>query len=254
MCDSNVRKRTIGHFEYEIPKGCPHCYSGEFPIVFSSTKTILKDGSTSTIVMVQCPVCSKFFALQYILKGGEHGGWKTELIPYTYQPIVTISVPEKFDKFSPDFKVIYKQAEIAYKLKLNKICGMGYRKAIEQLVKDFLIFSNPNDKEKILKLNLSQAINRIDNDKIKILSKAVTYLANDHVHLINKHPDRDIEDIRNFISSLIAAISLEYDYLDASGIISENWDNGSVFPIKCPSGVWYTFTSLSSMNGFFCTL
>lgn len=222
MCDSNVRKRTIGHFEYEIPKGCPHCYSGEFPIVFSSTKTILKDGSTSTIVMVQCPVCSKFFALQYILKGGEHGGWKTELIPYTYQPIVTISVPEKFDKFSPDFKVIYKQAEIAYKLKLNKICGMGYRKAIEQLVKDFLIFSNPNDKEKILKLNLSQAINRIDNDKIKILSKAVTYLANDHVHLINKHPDRDIEDIRNFISSLIAAISLEYDYLDASGIISEN--------------------------------
>lgn len=222
MCNSNVRDRTIGHFQYGIPKGCPHCYSEEFPSVFSSANTTLKDGSTSTVVLVQCPVCLKFFALQYILKSGEHGGWKPQLVPYTYQPIVTISVPKKFDKFSPDFKLIYKQAELAYKLKLDKICGMGYRKAIEQLVKDFLIFSNPNDKEKILKLNLSQAINQIDNDKIKILSKAVAYLGNDHTHPINKHPDRDIEDIRNFISSLIAAISLEYDYLDATGMISEN--------------------------------
>ena len=57
---------------------------------------------------------------------------------------------------------------------------MGYRKALEFLVKDYAIFLNQEDEDKIKNASLSSCINNyIDNIKIRHLSLASTWLGND---------------------------------------------------------------------------
>ena len=66
------------------------------------------------------------------------------------EPIFPVEpdIPQKIKEISPSFVVVYTQASFSEQMNLKEICGMAYRKALEFLVKDFLI-------HKSLKLNLT---------------------------------------------------------------------------------------------------
>jgi hypothetical protein len=55
---------------------------------------------------------------------------------------------------SPDLCAIYNEAQKAEQLQLLLVCGPGYRKALEFLIKDYvsLLHSSAQDKEKIEKM------------------------------------------------------------------------------------------------------
>lgn len=61
-------------------------------------------------------------------------------------------------KVSPSFVEIFNQAYHAEQYKLKEICGVGYRKAIEFLIKDYLISIYPEQKDKVLNLFLGKCI------------------------------------------------------------------------------------------------
>ena len=91
---------------------------------------------------------------------------------------------------------------------------MGYRKALEFLVKDYAIFLNQEDEDKIKNASLSSCINNyIDNIKIRHLSLASTWLGNDETHYIKKSQDYNIitfiDATVSFIDSDLAAIKAE---------------------------------------------
>lgn len=107
------------------------------------------------------------------------------------------------------------QSELAEKNGYDKICGMGYRKAIEFLIKDYLCKIYPESSETIKKEMLSQSINRITENRIKVLASRCAWLGNDETHYTKKHGKYDIETLKIFINSVVHYIDAELAFISA---------------------------------------
>jgi len=135
-----------------------------------------------------------------------------EIINLTHYPIVPTDkvFEDKIINLSSKFAKIYNQAKYAEEYNLDEIAGMGYRKALEFLIKDYCSYITPNDKEQIQKMLLSQVVSKyiLDND-ILIFAKASVWLGNDETHYIKQFTDKDINDLKNFIDATVHYISLK---------------------------------------------
>ncbi|WP_434352203.1 hypothetical protein [Trichococcus flocculiformis] len=110
---------------------------------------------------------------------------------------------------SPQFVKIYNQALQAESQMLDEIAGLGYRKALEFLIKDFSIHKNPDDEEKIQSLLLNQCIKTYINDpNIQILAQKAAWIGNDEAHYLRKHSDRDVSHLKAFIAATVHFISM----------------------------------------------
>lgn len=96
-----------------------------------------------------------------------------------------IEVSEEIKRISPDFNKIYDQAHQAEKLGLDSICGVGYRKAIEFLVKDYLksIGSDKYTNEQVESTSLRNCIKQwVEDARIRGALERATILGNDETH------------------------------------------------------------------------
>ena len=129
------------------------------------------------------------------------------------------SLPWKFEKrkFSPEIEIIsqnfchlYNQALEAEIRRLLNICGAGYRKAVEFLIKDYLI-----KKKKIKKIDiqdkwLSKCISEdIDDTNIQACAKRAVWLGNDETHYYRKWKQMDLDDLKNLIEVTIRWIETD---------------------------------------------
>lgn len=93
---------------------------------------------------------------------------------------------------------------------MDEIAGLGYRKALEFLVKDYCIYRSPSDAEAIKSEFLSRCIKtRIDNEKIKTLAERAVWIGNDETHYIRKQEAHDIEDMKQFIQAMVYFVGME---------------------------------------------
>lgn len=212
----------------EIPNTCPHCGNTMVPEITNKSNPAITniDGLVFSL-LCQCLYCHEFFALTYKLINErilsyDHDTYKSQLIPYTYSINVKYDFPDEIEKFSPMFKEIYQQAQKAEVYQLNHIAGIGYRKSIEFLVKDYLINLKKVDYDEIAKKNLSQAINKLDNQSMIHLAKAATWLGNDETHYIRKYEDKDITDMKKYIRALVFHLSSEYLAIESGEFINGN--------------------------------
>ncbi|MFC4387531.1 hypothetical protein ACFOZ1_06850 [Gracilibacillus marinus] len=116
---------------------------------------------------------------------------------------------KEIEEVSPNFIEIYNQAYFAEQSDLKLISGIGYRKALEFLVKDYLIHLNPDDENNILRKPLGQCIQSIDNNNIKEISKRATWIGNDEAHYIRKWEDKDVNDLKRLIEVTVYFISMD---------------------------------------------
>lgn len=131
----------------------------------------------------------------------------------------------KFDplinEFSPTFESIYNEAFVAEQSSLFHICGMGYRKALEFLIKDYVLYTIPESEEVIKnpKTTLNQVIKNYINDiRISQTAERAVWLGNDETHYVRKWDDKDINDLKILIDLLLHWISMELltkRYLDS---------------------------------------
>src|SRR3712207_6141464 len=98
---------------------------------------------------------------------------------------------------SPIFYEIYNQAYKAQQLELTQICGPGYRKALEFLIKDYIMSKlDEGQRDSIKKKLLAQCINdNIENTQIQEVAKRATWLGNDETHYLKEWLDKDISDL-----------------------------------------------------------
>lgn len=202
---------------------CPHCGKTMIPIVLNaSTTDSTLDLNQNIGVLLRCASegCKKFFAMQFLKSGNSN--WQE--VPLTYDPVLNIDIPQNIRELSPEFASIYTQSIIAESKQLDKITGMGFRKAAEFLYKDFAIKRNPDDAEQIKKMPLKQVINKYMKDypKIQSLSTSVIYLGNDETHYERRNSDKDLQDLKRFLTSSIKFIDADLD-VD----ISETFNNQS---------------------------
>jgi hypothetical protein len=100
-------------------------------------------------------------------------------------------------KVSPTFIEIYNQAEEAEARGLLEVCGLGYRKSVEFLIKDYCSSEHPTEAEAIKAMPLAQCIAKYVRDpRIETVASRAAWLGNDEAHYVRKWIGKDISDLK----------------------------------------------------------
>ena len=85
--------------------------------------------------------------------------------------------------------------------------GIGLRKALEFLVKDFAVAEHPMDRETILKKPLATCIrDYIGDANVREIATRAAWLGNDETHYLRKWEDRDVSDLKVLIRLTVNGI------------------------------------------------
>lgn len=205
----------------EFPSTCPHCNKSLNPVFLSAYYSEALPGLSPNKIhaFFFCPSCEQCFQVYYCSRDF-HGTYNISFaIPTTSNKI---KFSENINNLSPSFSEIYNQAYLAEQSGLNEICGLGYRKSLEFLVKDYAIHLNPEDKEVIKSSKLFQCIQKyIESKKIKTLATACAWIGNDETHYVRKHENYGIDQLKAFISSVVSFIDSDLSYEEALSFISK---------------------------------
>ena len=217
--DVNQRKNQL-KFELDHPFECPHCNKGieprEIRSVFSSKNSIFY----LLISIFQCPVCKSFFFTEFLMNSDRNSSSLLHQYPYPKQQ--TTFSPE-ITQLSPQFVKIYNQALQSEAYELDELSGVGYRKALEFLVKDYLISQTADGKEQenIRNELLSASIKRLEDD-LRPLAVATSWLGNDPAHYVQKYDDKSLENLKRYLASVIAGISYKLIFQESQAFIDQN--------------------------------
>ena len=206
---------------FEEEEKCPICKAIILPVYIASSI----DTKDNASVYSYCRACKNTFITRYKYSQ-EINGHGILLDRYLCKKLY--SEPNRianreFDKciinISVQFPIIYNQSNAAESLGLDEIAGLGYRKALEFLIKDLAIQEHPEELEEIKQMPLSLCINKyIDDKKIKTLAIKSAWIGNDEAHYLKKHENRDISDMKNFIDAILSYIKILDVTKDAESI------------------------------------
>ena len=213
-------------FSLPLPNKCPICsvaYANE-PIeayYFQNQREGYRK-NLDVYTMYFCPHCERVFFVQYLAIDNSPAKYPLAVIAKIYpSPSGLTPFSKSISDVSPKFVEIYHQAEKAENDNLSYICGMGYRRSLEFLIKDYLISIKPNEASAIESALLAKCISTyVDNDKIKTLATASAWLGNDESHYARKHQDYDVQDLKRFINTVVAFIEYELNYYEAFNLLS----------------------------------
>lgn len=128
-------------------------------------------------------------------------------------------IPEGVLNSFPDFKEVYLQAKKAEMFNLDSMYGMAYRRALEFLVKEYLIKFGIKTRKEAYDMQLHSAIDFLDNNDIKNLAKASSWLGNDQAHTVKKWPEYDVDDLKSFIVAFASFVSFKINAKKANDLI-----------------------------------
>lgn len=190
------------------PDVCPRCHHNLDPIILVATLsgTYEKRG-TLLEISYKCThrQCQGMFIGQY-QKETAHSGTGSMQGAFIFQKAVPINfispeIDSEVEEISPSFKEIYNQACAAESYGLDEIAGVGFRKALEFLIKDYCVHKTPDKKEDIETKLLGQVINTyVDDTNLVTCAKRAAWLGNDETHYIRKWEDKDISDLKTLIN------------------------------------------------------
>ena len=128
------------------------------------------------------------------------------------KPIETTEyyIPSSIVPLSPSFCSIYQQAHKAEEIGLTEICGVGYRKSIEFLIKDYASKKYPEKSSKIKSDTLGACIKSyVDDTRLKEVAERATWLGNDETHYERRWENKDLSDLKLLIKLSLHWIEME---------------------------------------------
>lgn len=195
-----------------IPDTCPLCHHGIEPRMIGSN-VVERKGHEGNILQLlyRCPRqdCQRAFIATY-WQGRNYPGELEKIFalrntaPYRG---VEPEIPDEIKKLSTNFVEIYSQAHTAEHYGLSQIAGVGYRKSLEFLVKDYCISKNTENEQEIKTNFLGVCINEfVDDANIRECAKRAAWLGNDESHYVRKWEDKEIKDLKILIQLTMAWI------------------------------------------------
>ncbi|NLD33196.1 MAG: hypothetical protein GX662_13230 [Trichococcus flocculiformis] len=188
---------------------CPHCnMTGRQEPITGAMNT----RENVLAITTECLSCNKLSTHEYFCVETYRGTFETHYRNTYPNFSENINIPEKVKQEYPDFLKILNQSQQAEETNLNELAGMGYRKALEFFVKEYVTKNLDEGKEKELILSepLGETIKRLENPMLQRISKASSWLGNDQTHMVQKHPDYGIEDIKKYIKVMTNLVEAEY--------------------------------------------
>jgi hypothetical protein len=120
---------------------------------------------------------------------------------------VPITFSKEITQVSPVFVEVYNQAMAAEAAGLDQMVGIGLRKALEFLIKDFAISEQPDQAEPIKAMFLGNVIKQyIDDKRVQALAERAVWLGNDETHYVRKWETKDINDLKNLLTLTLNAV------------------------------------------------
>lgn len=217
--------------ESNIITECPICHYHISPVHLDSKSINFEDEEQKIYSCFACPHCKNLFSTLTPI---------TEAFPTSFGTIRCIarfdsrtssltpfkpSIPElpknlKQDAFSK-FQAVYKDTCAADSYGLFEVAGMGYRKCIEFLIKDFLLLTHPEKQEEICnpKTSLMSLINKLITDpELQEMAQKTTWLANDETHYTRIHTDTDLNYVRDFFFIVLDEVNRNLKIIDLKKI------------------------------------
>ncbi len=191
-----------------FPDTCPICHHAMQPRhVIAALTGLSKSFNTYLEIVFKCPRydCSRLFIGRYKACSvpAERSAVRSTFelqnaVPFTLKPP---DLYEEIKHLSPNFVEVCGQAAGAEQYQLNQIAGVGYRKALEFLIKDYCIYRHPDKAEEIKAKFLDKCIKTyVDDANIKDCAELATWLGNDETHYVRRWEDKDIKDLKALIN------------------------------------------------------
>lgn len=198
----NIDNYNLSRYS-NLPEKCPHCNHSISP------KYILEHRLTGVnhILVCGCPRdrCGKLYIAEYSSFIGHKMDLRNVFPSYKVHEF-----SNEINTLSPKFTEIYNQAFTAEQAGLDEICGVGYRKALEFLVKDYAIKLSPDEETSIKNTFLKPCIVKyIPHPKIAFLAERATWIGNDETHYERKWIEKDVQDLKLLLELTVRYIEME---------------------------------------------
>ena len=212
---ANAEQQGIQIGNADAPSTCPVCHKGIQAQQLGGH--CWGDPERRVMLMMfYCPreECGSAFVALY------HNTVNDWYMRGTFPGSIEPSTMSRFiEPISPAFYKIYDQARIAEHHQLSEIAGPGYRKALEFLIKDYLISLDPTDQNKHEKIKaklLGHCIKEyVSDQRIKDVAARAAWLGNDETHYTRRWEDKDITDLKRLIELTVLWIDLELETKEA---------------------------------------
>lgn len=216
ICAANRNKQGINCEIDHLPDECPVCRRGleiSEP-VFSA----LIDRPPTVFIELACRCpradCARLFVSTYFQPPLEGTASEKDMrflfvhsVPYTYEDRV---FGERIKEISPTFAKTWNQSSKAETDGLLEICGPGYRKALEFLIKDYLVHLYPDRVDDIKKKLLGRCISDDVKDvNLKACASRAAWLGNDETHYDRRWEAHDLQDLKTLIELSVRWIESE---------------------------------------------
>ncbi len=189
----------------ELPDKCPFCHKAITPNILFAHRY-----DRELEVFLYCPDsnCNKSFIGYYDNYDGSSTYKFAKKV--SQGKLIGKKFSETIKEISSSFELIFNEAFSAEQQNLSEVCGVGYRKALEFLIKDYLIFNNEKEKTKIEKMQLGNCIKTYVNDnRIKTVAQRAAWIGNDETHYIRKWEGKNLGDLKKLIELTVHWIEME---------------------------------------------
>ncbi|MFA6056592.1 MAG: hypothetical protein WC756_00220 [Taibaiella sp.] len=198
------------------PNICPHCHVTINPNFrwSAGSNDMGKNPILITIWGCTNKECNRIFIVKYLRDSSGVYVFKRFIDglpkgPVWPEPILKLR--DGSDNQLPSkFITTYLQSLDADHFGLNEIAGMGYRKAIEYLVKDWAIQNNSSEQESILKLWLGDVIKKYYDGELKGILERATWLGNDQAHYNKLFEEYDISILKELIDLIMVELDRQH--------------------------------------------
>jgi hypothetical protein len=188
-----------------LPHQCPNCHRSITPNPLFGYVNQYK-----LEVLFSCPDlnCSSAFIGYYFYSSSIQKG---EFLNQTsFGTLSKRTFSNEIISISEFFEKIYNEAYAAEQQGYLEICGVGFRKAVEFLIKDYAISKYPEEKENIEKKMLAAVIKDfVSDERIKNVAARAVWLGNDETHYVRKWEGKNLQDMKKLIDLTIHWIEME---------------------------------------------
>ena len=192
--------------EYEKPMSCPYCGIHTDTAETVAQHFLLTGTQRALVVGCRCTRCKKQFLAVYIEEDNR-------LTLNTIIPVADADeVHPGLKTVSPEFERIHQQS---YRAELRgdiDIAAVGYRTALEVLIKDFAIRELGEEEEEVASKKLAQAIEDYSGTVgMKNAENVVRKLGNDYTHYRKKYEPFGFMELKHYYGIVLRALGVQYD-------------------------------------------
>lgn len=203
-----IQSNTILPGRYEKPVTCPYCGAFIEPQPINHAKLPYDAGRIALLVSFGCPACLKRFIGSYVLNSDDA----------EYICIIPIAneerLPECFGLISERFVSIHQQAFRAEARDDMQLAIVGYRTALEILLKDYAIKLLHESDAEVRNKGLRKTIEDYTPQDVTTAADVVRIIGDDYTHYVNGHPEIAFEEFKSYYSMVLSYIEYRYKLIN----------------------------------------